>query len=155
MTDTDLLNQITATEADLAFPHFDELTAWSLGQALVATGLAGKLPIVINIRTPDATLFHAALPGSAPDNDEWARRKSNVALRCHKSSFAVGLGCKVKGITGADIGLPLADYALHGGSVPIRLRGGRVVAAVTVSGLPQADDHALVVDALRAELARG
>lgn len=153
MTDQDLLNQITATEAELVFPHFDERTAWSIGQALVATGLERALPIVINIRTPDATLFHAALPGSSPDNDAWAKRKSNVTLRCHKSSYAVGLSCKIKGIAGAEIGLPLSDYAIHGGSVPVRLRGGRVVAAVTVSGLPQAEDHALVVNALRAELA--
>ncbi|NEX46513.1 heme-degrading domain-containing protein [Pseudotabrizicola algicola] len=154
MTDTDLLNQIIETEATLVFPHFDEMTALSIGQTLVADGLAKALPIVIDIRTPDATLFHAALPGSAPDNDEWARRKSNVTLRCHTSSYAVGLKCKIKGTAQAELGLPLADFAIHGGSVPVRLRGGRVVAAVTVSGLPQAEDHAMVIAALTAELAR-
>ncbi|WP_280950282.1 heme-binding protein [Pseudotabrizicola sediminis] len=68
----------------------------------------------------------------------------------------VGLKFKAKNITtpGAEQGLPVTDFATHGGSVPVRLRGGRVVAAVTVSGLPQADDHAMVVAALTAELDR-
>lgn len=156
MTENALLAEISAAEARLVFPHFDETVAWSIGQALVETGRAQGLPIVINIRTPDAVLFHAALPGSAPENDEWVRRKSNVALRCHRSSFAVGLGFKAKGVTtpGAEQGLPVADYATHGGSVPVRLRAGRVVAAVTVSGLPQAEDHAMVVAAMAAELQR-
>ena len=156
MTEHDILAEIAASEAQLVFPHFDETVAWSIGSALVEQGRAGGLPIVINIRTPDATLFHAALPGSAPDNDEWARRKSNVTLRRHRSSYAVGLEFKARGIAapGAQEGLPATDFATHGGSVPVRLRGGRVVAAVTVSGLPQADDHAMVVAAMTAELSR-
>ena len=40
-------------------------------------------------------------------------------------------------------------YTLAGGSVPIRVLGAGVVAAVTVSGLSSEDDHALAVDALR------
>lgn len=150
MTHQDILARIADSEERLIFPHFDENVAWSIGQALVDKARDGALPVVINIRTPDATLFHAALPGSAPENDEWARRKSNVTLRCHRSSYAVGLKYKQKGVetVGADQGLPPADFAAHGGSVPVRLRNGRVIAAVTVSGLPQADDHAMAVEAI-------
>jgi uncharacterized protein (UPF0303 family) len=48
----------------------------------------------------------------------------------------------------AKMGLPLRDYASQGGSFPLRTAGGACVGAVTVSGLPQRDDHALVVEAL-------
>ena len=45
---------------------------------------------------------------------------------------------------------PFASYAVAGGAVPVRVRGVGVVAVATVSGLPSAEDHALVADALRA-----
>ena len=38
----------------------------------------------------------------------------------------------------------------HGGSFPLHVAGVGCVGAVTVSGLPQRDDHALVVEALAA-----
>ena len=39
-------------------------------------------------------------------------------------------------------------YAPHGGSFPIIVRDVGVVGTVTVSGLPQAEDHALVLEVL-------
>ncbi|MEF9605014.1 heme-degrading domain-containing protein [Paracoccus sp. PXZ] len=146
----DVLERIAAEEARLRFDAFDEMIAWLIGQSLVEKARAERLPVVVNIRTPDATLFHAALPGSAPINDDWARRKSNVTLRCHRASYAIGLDFRRQGIPspGAEQSLPPEDFATHGGSFPVRLRDGRVVAAVTVSGLPQEDDHDMVVKAM-------
>jgi uncharacterized protein (UPF0303 family) len=43
----------------------------------------------------------------------------------------------------------MSRFAAHGGAAPIRVAGAGVVGVVTVSGLVQADDHALVVEALR------
>ena len=45
-------------------------------------------------------------------------------------------------------GLPISDYATHGGSFPLTVRGAGIVGSVTVSGLPQRADHELVVEAL-------
>ncbi len=42
----------------------------------------------------------------------------------------------------------MADYATDGGSFPLNVEGAGVVGSVTVSGLPQRDDHNLVVEAL-------
>ena len=44
--------------------------------------------------------------------------------------------------------LPDADYAAHGGSFPLNVFGTGIVGSVTVSGLPQREDHNLVVEAL-------
>ena len=44
-------------------------------------------------------------------------------------------------------------FAPHGGSFPIRVRDVGVVGSVTVSGLPEADDHAFVVEMIEAFLA--
>ncbi|WP_054004762.1 heme-degrading domain-containing protein [Cypionkella psychrotolerans] len=137
--------------ADLHFPRFAEAEAWALGQKLVE--LAGAAPVVINIRSAERVFFHAALPGSAPLNDLWARRKSNTALLFQLPSFLVGLRHKANGGSLAGNGLSETDYADHGGAVPIRVTGVGVVACATVSGLPQAEDHALVVAAIQAMLA--
>ena len=142
---------LVAEAAELDLPQFDEDTAWRLG--LLLAGLAKGLPVVIDIRTADRTLFHASLPGSAPLNDLWARRKSNTALRFHKASLLVGLRHREKAETLARHGLDPADYADHGGAVPIRVQGTGVVAVATVSGLPEVEDHQLVVRGIRALIA--
>ncbi len=132
----------------LILPQFTETTALDLGMLLVRLAREDALPVVIDIRTPDRTLFHVALPGSAPLNGLWARRKSNTALLFQLPSFLVGARNREKGETLARHGLDPADYADHGGAVPIRVAGAGVVAVVTISGLPQAEDHALAVRAI-------
>jgi uncharacterized protein (UPF0303 family) len=98
-------------------------------------------------------LFHAALPGSAPDNDHWARRKSNLTLRLHQSSLRAGRGLAAKGASvGSDLGLDPLNYAAHGGSFPIRVANVGVIGAITVSGLVSEEDHAMIVTAIRAHL---
>ena len=145
---------LAAEDARLVLPQFDETTALALGMILVDLAQAERLPVVINIRTADRTLFHVALPGSAPLNDAWARRKSNVALMFQKSSLLVGTQMREKESSLANDGLSALDYADHGGAVPIRVHGVGMVAVATVSGLPQRDDHALVVRGLAAVLHR-
>ena len=135
--------------ARLDLDRFDEDAALRLGQILVELASTGKMPVVINIRTADRTLFHAALPGSAPLNDLWARRKSNVALMFQLPSLLVGQQHKAKDEALARHGLRAEDYADNGGAVPIQVRGAGVVAVATVSGLPQVEDHKLVVRGIR------
>lgn len=144
--------EIEAEAAALVLASFDEALALRLGSILVDLALAEDLPVVIDIRTSDRTLFHAALPGSAPLNDLWARRKSNTVLRFHEASLLVGAKHREKGETLARHGLDSSDYADNGGAVPIRVRGVGVVAVATVSGLPQVEDHRLVVRGIRALL---
>jgi uncharacterized protein (UPF0303 family) len=138
---------LQAEAASLILPRFAEAEALALGQIL--TDLGAALTIVINIRTPDRTLFHAALPGSGPINDRWIQRKSATALLFQEASLAVGVRTRAKGESLAKFGLPVEDYAEEGGAVPIRVAGAGVVAVVTVSGLAQVDDHNLAVAGLR------
>jgi len=151
----DDLRRIALQEERLKFDAFDAGAAWELGLALKAAGDARKHPIIVDIRLHGMPLLSFALPGSAPDNFDWARRKRNVVLRFHRSSYAIGLKLAVEGKTLADLGaLPERDYAAHGGSVPIIVKGTGCVGAVTVSGLPQRDDHRVVVEAMAEVLGR-
>ena len=147
------IEELEAEAAELVLPAFDETSALRLGAILVDIALAEDLPVVIDIRTPDRTLFHAALPGAPPLNDLWARRKSNAALMFQQSSLLIGLRNKAKGKTLEDEGLSPVDHADHGGAVPIRVAGVGLVAVATVSGLPQVEDHKLVVRGIRMLLA--
>jgi uncharacterized protein (UPF0303 family) len=140
---------LEAEFAKLELTRFDAADALRLGQILVDLALAEKLPVVVNIRTANRTLFHAGLHGSAPLNDLWARRKSNVALMFQLPSLVVALRNQAKGEPLDRHGLSPEDFADSGGAVPIRVKGVGVVAVVTVSGLPQVEDHKLVVRALK------
>ena len=149
----DTVHHLQAELAPLVLEAFTEVEALRLGQILVDLALQSRMPVVIDIRTPDRTLFHAGLPGSAPLNDRWARRKSNTVLQFHEASLIVALRNRSLGETLDRHGLPAEEFAESGGAVPIRVRGVGVVAVATVSGLPEADDHALVVRGLKALIA--
>lgn len=144
---------LEAEAARLILPSFDETVAWHLGSLLVGLAQVRGLPVVINIRSAGRTFFHASLPGSSANNDNWARRKSNVALLMGCASLIVGMKNAEKGRTLAAEGLAEADYADHGGAVPLVVAGAGIVAVATVSGLPQVEDHKLVVEGILALIA--
>jgi len=149
------LDRIELQERQLRLPRLDVQIAWDLGNRLRTLAMERGLSVVIDVRRFGQQLFYAALEGATPDNAEWVRRKSNVVARFHRSSYAVGLTQKLKGTTLPDLhGLAVTDYAAHGGSFPLAVEGAGVVGSVTVSGLPQRDDHSLVVEALCAMLGR-
>ncbi|MEU4560631.1 heme-degrading domain-containing protein [Actinoplanes sp. NPDC023936] len=146
---TTLIAQIEEQEQHLVFPRFDEAEAWELGSLLVRLATERRLPVAIDIRRGEQQLFHAALPGATADNDAWIQRKVRVVYRFGASSFLVGRRLAAKGQTlGAELGVDPALFAAHGGAFPVRVSGAGVIGVVTVSGLPQAQDHALVVEAL-------
>ena len=147
------LARIALQEEKLQFISFDEETAWRLGSRLRQMATERGLKIVIDVRRVGQPLFYAALPGTTPDNVEWVRRKTNVVQRFHRSSYAVGLEMEKKqsSLTESQ-GLPLIDYATHGGCFPLRGVGTGIFGSATVSGLPQRADHELVIEALCAEL---
>ena len=153
MTDDERIEALKQQEAALIFPRFDEATVYDVGSALRAEALARQAAIVIDIRSGTRRLYFTALPGSAPDNEDWARRKGNVTLRCHASSLRVGLALAREGRQPwPDGALETSEYAAHGGGFPIRVQGTGVVATVGVSGLPSREDHVLIVTVLARHL---
>ena len=149
------LDRIALQERELQLPRLDAQIAWELGFRLRAMASERSLAVVIDVRRFGQPLFYAALDGTNPDHPEWVRRKSNVVARFHASSYIAGLKERLNNQTLADSqGLSIADYATHGGSFPLAVKGAGVVGSVTVSGLPQRADHELVVEALCALLGR-
>lgn len=150
----ELLAELLEQERELELTSFDNDMAWELGLRLVAAARAGGHPVTVDIRRGDQQLFHAALEGTAADNDAWIERKVNVVRRFGHSSYYVGVECLAAGQTLEQrFFVDARRYSAHGGAFPVRIRDVGVVGTVTVSGLPQAEDHRLVVSVLR-ELVR-
>jgi uncharacterized protein (UPF0303 family) len=151
---SDALDALLAQEDELQLAAFTNDTAWELGRRLVETARGRGLAVTVDIRRDEQQLFHCALPGTAADNDAWIERKNRVVRRFGHSSFYVGQSLRRDGTTIAErFLLDEAEYAPHGGAFPVIVRDVGMVGTVTVSGLPQEDDHRLVVEVLRAFLA--
>ena len=143
------LQRLALQEQLLQLDTFDEATAWDLGCRIKALCEARRQALTIEVRRAKETLFFYAMPGTSPSNADWARRKRNTTELLQRSSYSTGLAHqKDSSSLQLKMGLPLQDFAEHGGSFPIRVRGVGCVGSVTVSGVPQREDHAIVVEAL-------
>lgn len=149
MTLTTDIARLALQEQRLQFDSFDLATAWTLGSRIKALSEEAGVALAIEIRIAKDTVFYCAMPGTGPGNADWARRKRNSVELVHSSSYLLGLKLEQEGSSlEAKQGLPLRDYATHGGSFPIRVRGVGCIGVVTVSGIPQREDHGMVVKAL-------
>src|SRR5512140_951824 len=88
--------RIEAEEQALVFESFTNDEAIALGLLLVEKGRARRLPIAVDVERCGQRLFHAALPGSAPDNGHWIERKKRLVQRTYRSSYATGLRLRVE-----------------------------------------------------------
>lgn len=145
--------RLTLQEERLRFASFGEADAWALGSQMRAAADQRRIPFVIDVRIGNRPLFFTALPGSTPENPDWIRRKVNTVLRFHKSSYRVGREYELRGMKlDQSRGVDPLDFVAAGGGFPIHIVGTGVVGAVTVSGVPQRDDHNFVVEMLCAYL---
>ena len=151
----DVLDQLLLEERELHFSKFNEEIAWQIGSQMVEQCKQAALPVVIDITMGARQLFHASLKGASADNDEWVKRKVRLVYRFGHSSFYMGQLLKSKGKTiEQSYLLPESQYAPHGGCFPVIVKGTGMVGTITVSGLPQEEDHKLVVESIRAFLAK-
>lgn len=141
--------RIAEQERRMRFESFNEDAAWDLGVHLRALAVARGAAVTIEVRLARETVFFCSMPGTSPANADWARRKRNTVEMLWRSSYGIGRSLEMEGSSlETKMGLPLRDYASHGGSVPIIAISGACIGVVTVSGMPQRDDHSMVVEAL-------
>lgn len=144
-----LLSQLLKEEDVLQFSAFTNETALELGLKLVEAARSAAKGVTIDICRNGQQLFHYALEGTSADNDEWIKRKNRVVNRFGHSSYYMGISYKAKNTTIQDSSLlDPREYAAHGGAFPIIIKEVGVVGTITVSGLPQQEDHQLVVRVL-------
>jgi uncharacterized protein (UPF0303 family) len=145
----DLLSELKRHEEELQFTEFTNDIALALGLRFIEMAQQEQKPVTIDICRNGQQLFHYACPGTSADNDGWVKRKNNVVNRYNRSSYYMGTLHRAQGSTFEEKSrLDPGEYAAHGGAFPIIVKNVGVVGTITVSGLPQAEDHQMVVRVL-------
>ena len=151
-TEIPILAEVPELEAEFArlrFTRMDHEMALALGEDIVRRAREKDWAVIVSVTLGDHEVFHYALPGTTPVNDNWIRRKRNLVERTGEPTFLVGQRLAAAGKTLDALNLSEEEYAAHGGGYPL-IVGDTVVGSVSVSGVPQQDDHALVVEGLSA-----
>lgn len=133
----------------LQLPVFGPDEAWRLGSLLRSSLLQRRAGGTVEIERAGQLLFSCATVGATPGQANWIRRKRNTVHHFARSTYAVGrkLERDQASLPGSH-GLSEMDFCAHGGGFPLILTGTGMVGSVVLSGLPQRDDHNLVVDGL-------
>lgn len=150
MDNTLTLDSLLQQENESRLKQFDFDKAWLLGKSLHDRAADMKAPVSLEVYAFGQVLFMAALPGSSAENIEWMQRKRNTVLRCAHSSMYVGMLNASKGESMANQSyIDPFSYTDHGGSFPLLNESGAITGAVSVSGLPSEEDHALALWGIR------
>ena len=146
--------ELLEQEARLTLPSLSEADAIAIGQALLGRADERSLPVAIEVWRGARLVFRAARPGTNAHNDLYLAGKRRVVEQFGHSSFYERLRHEAEGTTFAEAtSLQFPEYAPHGGGFPLIVAGTGPVGVALVSGLPQEQDHALIVEVLEAYLA--
>jgi uncharacterized protein (UPF0303 family) len=133
----------------------DIFNALSIGEIAKSIGLSRNLPIAIEVRIGDWTVYHASLPGSSPENDSWIARKARVVnLKNHSTLYERVRAEELSINWFTENNLSEKEYAIHGGGLPLISKEQGFVGSLIISGLPQIDDHLFGIEVLAEYLAR-
>jgi uncharacterized protein (UPF0303 family) len=144
-TSTTLAEQAAA----LRLASFTVSDAVALGTLAVTRASEKGLGIVIMVRHTGRTVFQAALPGSVADSDEWVVRKARTVERFGLATLAQFVRAEERGRDfHASYFLSPAEFAAHGGGIPIEVPAVGVVGGFYASGLPHVDDHDFLIAVL-------
>jgi uncharacterized protein (UPF0303 family) len=147
------LDELLEQERRLTLPSLDENDAVAIGLRILETASKRDLPVTIEVRRAGRVVFRAARTGTTMDNDMYVAGKARIVERFGHSTLYERLRHELDGTSFADAtSLAFPEYAPHGGGFPLIVTGTGLLGVAIVSGLPQLDDHALVVECLTAHL---
>ena len=151
------IEMLAAEQAELGLDRFDYDFAWSLGGTMHELAKNRRAPVAISVAHGPHVVFSLTLRrAQRPTTWDWTARKRAVAHRFHRSSLSMRFEAEAGGFdfNRRYLCLPESDFAASGGGVPLMQRNGTLMGTAGVSGLPDVEDHQLVVEALRIVLSR-
>ena len=147
--------QLLKEEQTLVLEELNNSLAIEIGEIGVQFGRERKLPIALEVRIGEWTVFKAALTGSKPENDWWINRKARVVAMKHHSTIYERVLAEENGIDWhKENKVEDETHAIHGGGLPLITKKDGFVGTLIISGLPQVEDHLLGVEIITEFLAR-
>ena len=142
-------------ESKLQSFFIDTMDALIIGEIAKSFGLLRALPIAIEVRIGNWIIYHASLPGSTVENQNWIDRKARVVMLKKHSTMFERVSAQERGVDWhKENGLLDETHAIHGGGLPLITKSEGFVGVLLISGLPQVEDHLLGVEVLTEFLAR-
>ena len=133
----------------IVLKKFDNKMAFDMGAKLIALAESRKQHIAVEVSRLHQAVFLYVDEQLPMDKHCWLKRKANVARQFEESSLSVKHSLKEKGTTlEQHFGLDEKEFVAKGGAIPIFVEGAGMVAIITVSGLSDEEDHAIILEAL-------
>lgn len=139
----------------LVLPSLSQSEALEVGEIAYQLGRERALAITIEVQLREWPVFHVALPGTKPENDNWIARKARVVHATGNSTMYERVFAEENSFDWyAKNNLAEETHAIHGGGLPLNVNGLGLVGVLLISGLPQVQDHLLGVEIIAEFLAR-
>jgi uncharacterized protein (UPF0303 family) len=147
--------QLLDEEQFFTLDFLNTATALEIGEIAKSLGVLKNLPIAVEVRLGDWTIYHASLPGSTVENQWWIDRKARTVMLKQHSTMHERVSAQERGVDWHNENNLLDEtHAIHGGGLPLITKGDGFVGVLLISGLPQVQDHLLGVEVLTEFLAR-
>jgi uncharacterized protein (UPF0303 family) len=147
--------QLSKEAQALVLPSLTQAQAIEIGEIGFAKASARALPVTVEVRLGEWTVFKVSLPGSKPENDSWVARKARVVMATGNSTIFERVAAEERGVDWyVEKGLSEELHAIHGGGLALSVAGSGLSGILLISGLPQVEDHLLGVEIITEYLAR-
>lgn len=136
-------------EKALTLPNLELSQALEIGEIAKALGQRKNLPIAIEIRLREWLVYHVSLTGSSSHNQFWIDRKARVVNLKHHSTLFERVNSEERSINWFKVNkVSEAEYAIHGGGLPLITKSEGFLGSLLISGLPQVEDHLFGIEVL-------
>ncbi len=133
----------------IVLEKFDNRMAYDMGAKIIALAESRKQQIAVEVCRLHHTVFLYVDENLPMDKHHWLKRKANVARQFEESSLSVKHSLNEKGMSlEKNFGLDEKEFVAKGGAIPVFVNGAGMVATITVSGLKDEEDHAIILEAL-------
>jgi len=136
-------------------PNLEINDALEIGQIAYHFGLQKSLPIAVEVRIGDWSVYRISLAGTTKQNQWWMDRKARVVMLKQHSTLYERVSAREIGVDWhKENNLPDETHAIYGGGPPLITEDKGFVGVLLISGLPHLEDHLLGVEVLTEFLAR-